>query len=464
MLAPTDSFCCRFVKCEVSSFWPVFSMKRQSTSTDSEPKKSKHALPTHETLQDIQTASLFKSNLFKLQMDELISESRPKAKNVNQVLFDIKSIIEKIDPVSVSVQESFSFHPPYPSPPKNQNYKLIFDKPSKIALVGSHLLNNSINADPNIDLAGIFCIKSYLVQMPNEIFQEKDFLNLRYCYKRAFYLSVIAQKLMELNVFSMQYVAHQNDIRRPILVLTSKPGDPAKYFSKHGMKIRIFPVISASVFPPTKLSPLKNNVRPESDEQALPTPHYNTTILQDTSMIAHLNMLNTHASEAPGFTHACMLLKIWLHQRGLSKNRYGYGINGFIISMVIAHLLSSKSPQTRKPMLSKNLSSYQILKSTLMFLSSHDFSKSPLFLTESGEQVNELFSSKAFLDSFDVAIVDQSGTTNLTSHVSKSAMNEFQYEAKLACELLNDSNQDNFASLFLTKIDTPLFKYDNVFR
>jgi U3 small nucleolar RNA-associated protein 22 len=291
--------------------------------------------------------------------------------------------------------------------------------------------------------------------MPNSIFQEKDFMNLRYCFKRAYYLSVIAEALKPLDL-DMQYLAFQNDTRRPILILTSKSNHSKKHFSKHGTVIRIFPIISSSLFPPLKLSPLRNNIRPTNGELLTPTPHYNNIILQDTSMITHLNLLNEVIGQSKEFQKACMLVKIWLYQRGLSTTKYGYGITGFIISMIISSLIRSKKLF--------NLNEYQMIKYTFTFLSEFDFKKNVLFLTDDFKSVNDTFSNDAFLKAFDVCVVCPSGTTNLTHHVSTSAMNELQYECKIALQLLNSDDNNCFEILFLKKVDVPLLKFDNVFR
>jgi hypothetical protein len=104
----------------------------------------------------------FKSNLFKLQTDQIIKNLTPKNTTVEQCLFEsilyitiVKSIIQDIKPTSLAIEQAMLNNPPFPySPKKTLNYKLAFESPSKIAVVGSFLLNNSINATPNVDLAG----------------------------------------------------------------------------------------------------------------------------------------------------------------------------------------------------------------------------------------------------------------------------------------------------------------------
>jgi U3 small nucleolar RNA-associated protein 22 len=66
-----------------------------------------------------------------------------------------------------------------------------------------------------------------LVVMPAAIFQEKDYLNYRYFYKRAYYLACIAaglqQAAQEDFIVAFEYL-HGNDLH-PILVLKPRSGE-----------------------------------------------------------------------------------------------------------------------------------------------------------------------------------------------------------------------------------------------
>ena len=285
-------------------------------------------------------------------------------------------------------------------------------------------------------------------------------MNHRYHHKRAFYLAAIASFLTgKLENIKIEYECLQNDTRRPVLVLSSTEKS-SLHFSKHGLKIRILPIISSSLFSPARLAPTRNNIRPHPPSQQLPpTPHYNSLILQDTSIINHLNLLHKHAHDTPAFREASILAKVWLAQRGLTEyERSGYGMSGFIFTMVMAWLMDAKK-------LNVGLSSYQMFKVTLDFLAHYDFDKKPLFLTDQGKAIEQPgFSAQEFLDAFDVAIVDPTGTFNLAAHLSKSALMEFQFEAKMALELFRDEKQDHFDALFLKKVHAPLLKFDNIFR
>jgi len=67
-----------------------------------------------------------------------------------------------------------------------------------------------------------------IVLMPAAIFQEKDYLNYRYFYKRAYYLACLAAGLQQSGQedFSVAFeYLHGNDLH-PILVLRPKSGKP----------------------------------------------------------------------------------------------------------------------------------------------------------------------------------------------------------------------------------------------
>lgn len=65
-----------------------------------------------------------------------------------------------------------------------------------------------------------------LVEMPSTIFQEKDILNHRYFYRRAYYLAVVAVGLRKAEpTFEYQYdLLHGNELL-PVLVVTPKQGE-----------------------------------------------------------------------------------------------------------------------------------------------------------------------------------------------------------------------------------------------
>ncbi len=108
---------------------------------------------------------------------------------------------------------------PNPKPDKDAAYKLVYARPSNINIVGSYAMKTMIKSDSTIFV-------DMVVVMPVSILQEKDYLNYRYFYKRAYYLACIAAGLQqsvqgEFNL-SFEYL-HGNDLQ-PVLIARPKSG------------------------------------------------------------------------------------------------------------------------------------------------------------------------------------------------------------------------------------------------
>jgi U3 small nucleolar RNA-associated protein 22 len=416
---------------------------QRSLDTKGNKKPKLFVPPTRDEMMQIrETSDLFKSNLFKLQIEELLQCNVHH--DVTGELKRIKEILESIVDIEERPLHEFDESIPH-------NLKCAFQKPSKISVVGSYLLKTVVkNGNMNIDMA---------IEMPASLFQEKDYVNNRYFFKRRYYLHIIQKALSKH--YKLEYLAFQNDVRRPVLVLKSTSKNSID-FTKKGYSIRIIPYIDATYFPPHKLAPGKNNVR--TNGQTCSTPQYNNAILQDQFMVSHMNLLHSHLQEAPALKDAIVLAKVWLQQRGFGDHlRSGFGCNGFVISMIMGWMLRSKH-ESGSFRIGKGFSSYQMLKLTIELLATHDFESKPLFLTDDGAETMESFSAESFLTRFDVAIVDPSGTINLLGNMTKSAMEELQYEAKLSVEFFREVGQDRFEDLFLKNVNQEWLKYDNVFR
>ncbi|KAF9024362.1 hypothetical protein BDZ89DRAFT_1069175, partial [Hymenopellis radicata] len=76
--------------------------------------------------------------------------------------------------------------------PSDSNWKVAFEQPSNITLVGSWNNKTSVKGMDGrswgIDIA---------VEMLNSLFQEKEYLNGRFFHKRAFYLAKLAAAICD---------------------------------------------------------------------------------------------------------------------------------------------------------------------------------------------------------------------------------------------------------------------------
>ncbi|CAJ0827726.1 12110_t:CDS:10, partial [Entrophospora sp. SA101] len=407
--------------------------------------------PTNEEIQGIkETADLYQSNIFKLQIDELLSEinidyNDKKIVKLEKALMMLKQIygnINDIEDLSIKEVKDYMLNNhnivipfPDPQPSEDIQYKFGFKKPTAFYLVGSYALKNlAIGRNRlNVDFA---------VVMPKSIFQEKDYMNYRYFYKRAYYLSVLASALkknsLDFNV-KMEFDTLDGDRRRPILKLKAVKDHSETDFSKLNCVVRVLPCIPMDLFPFQRLSPIRNNIRFHNDQknkneklqsqksQTLPsTPQYNSAILKDMYYVPHLNFLYKQVKSCEAFVDACKLGKVWLQQRGFGTDDDGSnGFNGFIWTMLMAYLLTYGGGPNGGKRLSNGYSSYQLFKGTMDFLASHDFIKNPVFMNTSEKH------------------------------------EEIQYEAKLAMRYLNDTKIDRFEPLFLRKVDDVKLGYDN---
>jgi U3 small nucleolar RNA-associated protein 22 len=206
------------------------------------------------------------------------------------------------------------------------------------------------------------------------MFQEKDYLNHRYFYKRAYYLACLAAGIDKHKddkfQLSFEYL-HGNHLL-PILAVNVKKGPdrPHKYF-----RIRILPAIPEALFSQEKLLPSKNCVRPKStglDGTPLtlePTPFYNASLRVDCLTTAYLKLQYDAARNCEAYKDACALGRVWLRQRGFSSHIRGGGFGSFEWAITIALLLQGGGPNG-KPAFSSGYSSYQLFKATLQYLAS----------------------------------------------------------------------------------------------
>ncbi|KAG6855530.1 hypothetical protein H0H87_001513 [Tephrocybe sp. NHM501043] len=294
------------------------------------PKKP----PTGEELRAIKDATdLFRSSSFKLQIDALLPNVRPKDSRIpslERFLLSLHSFLMGLPSIAPQhplegsrrlMKKGVSVPYSVPLPTEETNWKVAFEKPSDIAVVGSWPLKASVKAKDGyrfgVDVA---------VEMPNELFQEKDYLNGRFFHKRAFYLATIAAAAKSpksgLKV-EIQYDSQSDDPRLTKLVLTPKKDDSQTDFTKLHAQVCIIPVLSPqSPISIHRLSPSHSNIRINSSQnddvknshQA--TPMYNTALLL--ALTPKTQLLATHIlkEDAPAFVDALTLLRVWANQRG----------------------------------------------------------------------------------------------------------------------------------------------------
>ncbi|KAI7069429.1 hypothetical protein KC352_g42713, partial [Hortaea werneckii] len=144
----------------------------------------------------IYTAGTFKSNMFKLQVDELLEQIKPRRakreESAEQALHALKATIEKtsqrpargIDEAERELLMSSKVAVPFPDPrpAKDAKYKLEYAKPAHINVIGSFAMKTSSRTKDTLEV-------DMTVTIPQSLFQDKDYLNHRYFYKRSYYLA-----------------------------------------------------------------------------------------------------------------------------------------------------------------------------------------------------------------------------------------------------------------------------------
>uniref|UniRef100_A0A096MKG2 Nucleolar protein 6 n=1 Tax=Rattus norvegicus TaxID=10116 RepID=A0A096MKG2_RAT len=399
--------------------------------------------PTNEELNRLrETEILFHSSLLRLQVEELLKEvrlSEKKKERIDAFLKEVIKRIQKVPPVPEAELTDQSWLPagvrvPLHQVPYAVKGSFRFLPPSQITIVGSYPLGTCMRPDINVDV---------VLTMPREILQDKDGLNQRYFRKRALYLTHLAYHLARDPLFGSVRFSYPSGCHlKPSLLLRPHGKD------ERLVTVRLYPCPPLDFFRPCRLLPTKNNVRsawyrgqscPDYASLEPPTPHYNTWILQDTALEAHMHLLSSVLASAQGLKDGVALLKVWLRQRELDKGLGGF--NGFLISMLVAFLVSKRKIHT-------TMSGYQVLRSVLQFLATTDLTINGISFSLSSDP--SLPSVADFHQLFAVVFVDPSGRLNLCADVTASTYNQVQYEAELSMALLDSKADDGFQLLLMT--------------
>ncbi|PIL27250.1 hypothetical protein GSI_10394 [Ganoderma sinense ZZ0214-1] len=423
--------------------------------------------PTGEELRNIKDAAdLFRSTSFKLQIDALLPNVRPKY-HLSQPLDNFLLSLHKF---LINLPSSPPQHPlhaaralslkgvavPYvrPLPTEDTNWKVAFEAPSEIVLSGSWATKTAVKAKDSTKYQ-----VDVTLAMPSNLFQEKDYLNARVFQKRAYFLAVVASALADANpAYELFYQSTSGDPRCTTLILNP----PIQEVGKLETQIRIIPFLLQSPISPSRLSPSRSNIRTSSQDQQLdqePTPLYNTAFLRMNTPKAHLLSVHALKQDVPGFADALTLLRVWANQRGYGAGgRFcvrGFEGKGMWWASLLDLLIHGEEPQPiqlgrlvpqRKP-LGKGLSSYQLFKAALDFLARHNFAERPVFAkSKDGHRF-----PPASYASHEAVFVDTTSSVNLLADVSLSSLNMLRYDAQATLEVLDQggSSEDPFYSLFL---------------
>lgn len=411
-------------------------------------------------------SSAFKSNVFKLQVDELLDQVRPRHGKretaAEEALHALKKTIEQLPARPAQnieyterqlLKEKITIPFPDPRPPKDAQYKLEFAKPANINVVGSHVLKTAVRTRDVL-------VVDMALQMPSSLFQNKDFLNYRYFYKRAFYLACIAAGLRNSHAkdYTVRYLDLHDNSLCPGLAISPANEHDVKVGGKPipNWRINILLSIAPDVFPAEKFGLERNCVRSAGDEghsEQLPTPLYNSTLRSDMLVTSYLKLQHKAATTCAAFRDASLLGSSWLRQRGFASDTTGGGFGTFEWSALMAVLLQGGGPGGR-PILSEGYSNYQLLKATLQLLALRDLRKQPLIVGPNA-QIQPTVSGTP-------VVWDSERYHNLLYKMAPWSYRCLQAAAKTTLSMLSDQNFEGFEAMFILRADNQLVQYDHI--
>ncbi|SMN17984.1 similar to Saccharomyces cerevisiae YGR090W UTP22 Possible U3 snoRNP protein involved in maturation of pre-18S rRNA [Maudiozyma saulgeensis] len=429
-----------------------------------------------------ETAELFQSNIFKLQIDELVEQVKLNDKHVLKVekfLHRFYDLIQQIpDWEEKNITETLSYFKgksvsiPFVDPKPavaSTNYKFNYKAP-EVSLIGSFALKTGIYQPQGSSI-------DVLLTMPKELFEKKDFLNLRCLHKRSVYLAYFTYHLKDLlakdkldEFLTIEYSYLHDDPLLPILTLKCKASDEYKHelnFYKTKFSINLIIGFPYKIFESKKLLPNKNCIRIAKEDNDTPLPAtslYNYSVLSASAYESYLKYLYKCKKQTEAFREASILGRLWLQQRGFSsKISQSGGLGGFgtfEFSILMTVLLNGGGENGNKILL-HGFSSYQLFKGVIKYLATMDicteghlqFHSDITYTAAVSKYVREGFQTPT--------IFDKSTKINILSKLSVSNYNILKFYAKETLSMLNDVVQDRFSNIFLTNIGrSDQLKYD----
>ncbi|XWW99965.1 hypothetical protein V2A60_007979 [Cordyceps javanica] len=410
------------------------------------------------------------ASTFVLKTDELLKETKldyaATFKDLDSQLHGIKSIIDSIEPhdpipiheASTKFEKKHRITIPYPEPKptKDSNLKVAFSPPAQCNVVGSFVGRTMIKSQERLGI-------DMVVQMPKALFQDKDYLDMRYFYRRAYYIAFIASKIKSGlgDEIDIHYeLLHENPLL-PILVLRlpeQESSKSSKKSTKRDTHIRLIPCAPDDLFAWSKLTPNSSNIRTETTDvnkkNATATPFYNSTLNAERTFIHYLRVIANAKNECAAFGDACILGRIWLRQRGFGSAISRGGFGHFEWAAMIA-LLLKMGGRNGAAALSSSLSATELFKAAIQFLSTTDFTKKA-FAFNSAKTAAETIKEAG------PVMFDPTRQLNLLFKMTPGSANYLQMCSRSTTELLTDEPSEKFDSTFITRVDVPLQVFDAV--
>ncbi|KAF2155352.1 Nrap protein, partial [Myriangium duriaei CBS 260.36] len=391
-----------------------------------------------------------KASMLQLQIEELLGQVRPKkgktATAAEACLHELKSAIESLSSkpaVSLVnaerelIKKSRVATPfPDPRPSHDAQYKLEFQPPAGVNVVGSYAASTALRTDKVLTV-------DMMVQMPDGLFQDKDYLDYRYFYRRAYYLACLAAGIRSAvqGKYGLDFESQAGNPLCPILVVQSAEASSAPKW-----RVNILPSISRKVFTDDRLLPSKSLVR-HGAGNGEPTALYNSSIQAERQTVAYLKLIHSASTSCDDFKDASLLLRVWLQQRGFSGSLQSGGFGGFEATALMAALLLAG-------ILSPRYNTYQLFKATLQYLVTKDCSKAPVTIGESES------SAKVLVVADTPVLFDAARAHNLLFKMTVWSYKALRQQARITLNMLADTHFDTFEPAFIVREDSLHLKYD----
>eukprot|EP01125_Pyxidicula_operculata_P009718 TRINITY_DN318_c1_g1_i1.p1 TRINITY_DN318_c1_g1~~TRINITY_DN318_c1_g1_i1.p1 ORF type:complete len:1285 (-),score=355.00 TRINITY_DN318_c1_g1_i1:77-3880(-) len=418
-----------------------------------------------------ETENIFHSNIFSLQMKELLHETTVTGfpKSLEETLKNIKSTIESMPQRDINSQDYLSKYPSVHLRNPKEDISFKFFPPFNTLVVGSFLLKTQTRPHLNVDM---------VIEIPAKCVKPRDIKCYRYFDKRWLYLAVVAEGLIKSGSYDVEFSTFRNDIRKPMLVVHPKDkqkrtSDQSKTNNVDKFVINLIPGVKQGLTKSANLLPNVHNATQTEgeDEQCRPTPSYNMAIVEDMMFDRHLQLLNRVLSQSEHFKEAIVLLKVWLHQRGMvSSNPTSF--NGFFMSMLMVHLF-------QVGILDLMMMPDLIFRTVLKFISEFDWHKDGIYMKNEKstkesdpDTVHDIIINDEiklqYRRSFPVVFVDPSGRLNLTWRMNDASWSDLVHECKITLNnLLGNTKSlargDAFEMTFMKKVSFHL-KYDGYLK
>jgi U3 small nucleolar RNA-associated protein 22 len=308
-----------------------------------------------------------------------------------------------------------------------------------------------------------------ILVIPTKLLQEKDYLDLRYFYKRAYFLAKIAASVKREYKDELQasFENLNGNMLLPVLSLRPKRTEhktktaiEAGKSSRIHWRIRLIPCVPDNFFAKDKMSSAASLVRKGGKDaqtaSRIPTPFYNSTLKAEGTFIAYLKVLRQAEKSCAAFQDACILGRIWLQQRGFGGSISRGGFGHFEWAALMAILLKTGG-RKEQALLSPSLNSTQLFKAMIQYLAGTNFSKTACVLGTAVEKLEDIRESGP-------VIYDSARRLNLAFKMSPWSSLLLRQHAKWTHELLSDNQADHFNPTFITRADDAVQLFDMVLR